>query len=310
MTDMIQVPELAQRPTDAHKGTFGTVLVIGGCARSSDRLMVGGPAFTAIASLRSGAGLSVLAVPEPLATAALEIAPEATVIPLPVLADHSLDPSATAAVLDAQMDHSMRVLAIGPGMGTSIQAGQVVMRLISRPDRMLVLDADALNVMSRARSFDMELKAPCILTPHPGEFARLAHALDLDIDGTDPDRRLDAAVAMAMRLGCIVVLKGSHTIVTDGQRAHVNTTGGPVLATAGSGDCLAGIIAGLLAQYADVNTPCPGDRGLSMLQCAVLGVHLHGLAGDRIADRRGDAGMLARELLQEIPAAMDQLRKG
>lgn len=301
---MTGLPPLPDRPREGHKGTFGTVIVLGGqCA--GPRVMVGGPALAALAALRVGAGLSVLAVPRPIVAAALAIAPTATGLALPVDKDGRLDPSGVAEMLDAHAA-SAGCLAIGPGLGDDGPQQQIVARLAARDDVPMVLDADALNALSRLRQFDRDLRAPAVITPHPGEFRRLADALRLDADPIDPRRRPDAAAALARRLGCVVVLKGAGTVVSDGHATWTCAAGNPVLATGGSGDVLTGVIAGLIAQYAR------GGHGaaaaMSLYDAARLGVQLHALAADRWRDRAGDRGMLATDLLDEIPGAIAAMR--
>jgi NAD(P)H-hydrate epimerase len=148
-----------------------------------------------------------------------------------------------------------------------------------------------------------------ILTPHPGEFRRLAAAVGIEADPIDPRGRSEAAAALAGRLGCIVVLKGAGTVVSDGLRTWVNQTGNAALATAGTGDVLTGVIAGLVAQFHREAVPRGAAAGgLSLFDCARLGTRLHGLAADRWAGRHGTAGLLVRDLLDELPDAMQQMR--
>ncbi|MDX1500159.1 MAG: ADP/ATP-dependent (S)-NAD(P)H-hydrate dehydratase, partial [Woeseiaceae bacterium] len=146
--------------------------------------------------------------------------------------------------------------------------------------------------LAAVRDFDRELRGPAVLTPHPGEFRRLAAALALDDDTASPGGRRDAAAELARRLGCVVVLKGAGTVVTDGQRTFVNETGNAALATAGTGDVLTGLIAGLLAQ------------GLDPERAAALGVEAHALAGDRAA-AHGERGLIASDLLAELRGVLN-----
>ena len=169
----------------------------------------------------------------------------------------------------------------------------------------LVIDADAINALAAVPNFFEELAAPAILTPHPGEYRRIASALNLEVDPIDEQTRIEAAKQLAQRLGCVVVLKGAGTVITDGIEASVNTTGNVALATAGTGDVLTGIIAALVSQF------FTGDSAsLSLYDCARLGVYIHGLAADRWAKRSGESGLLANDLLVEIPLVMDEIRKG
>ena len=303
-----ELPALPPRATEGHKGTFGTVCVIGGQALVP-RVMIGGPAFAALGALRAGAGLAVLAVPEPVMKHSLVIAPSATGLALPVDRSGAIDPSAAAKVIDEWMPR-FDCLAIGPGLGTDVPQQQVVVRLLSRDDVPMVIDADALNCMAALRDFHLDLKAHAILTPHPGEFDRLAMALGMQPLGAaahDPDKRRVAAEQLAQRLGAIVVLKGAGTMVSSGLETWCNTSGTPALATAGTGDVLTGVIAGLVSQFATERAKRAGHT-LSLYDCARWGVHIHGLAAERWSKHHGDAGMLASDLLDLIPDVIQSLR--
>jgi len=296
------LPPLPPRDPAGHKGTFGTALVVGGhLARgiADPFTMVGGPSLAALAALRAGCGLVELAVPEPLVPAAAAIAPEAVLVPLPVVAGE-IDPSAAAERIDAAKARA-RAIAIGPGLGQGWPERQLTIRLVASDDLPLVVDADALNALAATPDFARDLRAPAILTPHPGEFARLRAALDLDLpdaggDPRDAERRLAAAAALAARLGAVVVLKGAHTVVTDGVRAWVSPAANAALATAGSGDVLTGIAVGLLARLA-------GRSTLGPFEIAAHAVAIHAAAAATWADEFAPVafrGMLARELLPRI----------
>ncbi len=315
------LPQIPPRAPDGHKGTFGTVCVIGGQAVGAN-VMVGGPAFAALGALRVGCGLTVLAVPMQIMAAALVIAPSATGLALPVDEAGGLKPSDVAHLLDQHM-LSYRCIAIGPGLGAETPQQQVVVRLIAQNDVPMVIDADALNGMARLPEFHRDMKCSAILTPHPGEFARLAKTLGFaphaSADPIDPEKRPAAAEELARRLGCVVVLKGHRTIITDGVHTHTNTTGNPALATAGTGDVLTGMIAGLVAQFFKPNLGNTSKQitaqqqgGLSLLDCARLAVHAHGLAADAWAAQHcapgGEAGMTAMDLLNAVPDAMKTMR--
>lgn len=307
------LPRIPIRPANGHKGTFGTVCVLGGQAHGP-HVMIGGPAFAATAALRSGCGLAVLAVPMPVMAAALVIAPSATGLALPVDESGAIKPSDVAHLLDQHI-HSFKCLAIGPGLGAEVPQQQMVVRLIAQDDVPLVIDADALNCMANLPEFHRDMRCSAILTPHPGEYSRLARNLGLDIDATDPKTRPRAAEELARRLGCVVVLKGAQTIISDGVNTHTNATGNVALATAGTGDVLTGVIAGFVAQHFKPHMgggarqiTAQQQGGLSLLECARLGAHLHGLAADQWAAKHGDAGMTASDLLDEIPDALQALR--
>ena len=266
---------LPLRGRETHKGDYGHVLVIGG-----SHGLTGAPALAAMGALRSGAGLVSAAVPDDsmavmaaLAPAAMahRIATEQGVMTSAALAE-GIRPAATFDV----------VLA-GPGMSAGAATVRIVNDLLQSPARRLVLDADALNVLAGR----MELlrraatETSVIITPHPGEAARLLGVTGAAIQSN----RVQAAQQLAARSGAIVVLKGAGTLVATPEGAvHVNLTGNPGMATGGTGDVLAGVIAGLWAQ------------GLAPLDAARLAVYLHGTAGDLAAWQMGEAALVAEEL--------------
>ncbi len=298
------VPELPARPQSAHKGDFGTVLVVGGAVEP--RTMLGGPALAANAALRAGCGLCELAMPEPLLVAGLGLAPSATGVTLPIDAEGSIDADAALAALAAPLARAT-VVAMGPGLGSGEGVDRLVagvIELCRKRQLPLVLDADALNALARLAPSE-PFAAPVIVTPHPGEFARLAQRLGLaSCDPIDPDRRPASAAALSQRLAAVVVLKGPRSVIAAGRETSINSTGGPTLATGGSGDVLTGVIAGLWSQWREAGEDPDGGRS------ARAGVWLHGHAADRWAARQGSAGMLAGDLVEELPAAMRAMRNG
>jgi len=297
----LEPASLPARDPRGHKGTFGTVVIIGGQA-AAPRVMLGGPALSARAALRSGCGLVVLAMPQPILSEALAVAPEATGLALPCDGDGELDPSRSAELLDAHLP-TAHAVAIGPGFGARLPQQQVVMRLVANDLVPMVIDADALNALAETERFDLDLRAKAILTPHPGEFARLAARLGLDADPVSPTHRAIAAERMAQRLGVVVVLKGAGTIVSDGLRTWTADVGNAALATAGSGDVLTGITASFVAQFHR-----GGAHALDLFECARLAVDVHGRAADHWASQHGAAGLLAHELCDLIPDVLAGLR--
>jgi NAD(P)H-hydrate epimerase len=284
------LPPLPPRPADAHKGTFGTVIVVGGCLA-----MPGAPTLTATAALRSGAGLVKIATDRATLPLCLTQQSSCTGVPM---GDDAGDACSAIENVDPKQN---AVLAVGPGMGTTKDRESLVLRLLAG-ERAVVLDADGLNLLARAMASgrcgaaDVASTKPRVLTPHPGEFRRLAEALKIDGDPIDPASRVSAASQLAGALQAVVLLKGWRTIVADGQRYYMNTTGNPALATAGSGDVLTGLIAGLMAQ------------GMSPFDAACLGSFIHGKAADLWAADHGTAGMLAVELAARIPDVLAALR--
>lgn len=308
--DLTQLPPLPPRPDQSHKGTFGTVLIVGGCDDGT-HTMIGAPALTAIAALRTGCGLAKLALPATVLAPAIIIAPSATGIALPVEDDLSLCSSDAAALLAPELEKTT-CLAVGPGWGVGFDRQQLLIWLLAQDEVPVVLDADGLNNLASLRDFTADLRAPLIITPHPGEFSRLAQALGIErAGGDDADPARDAA-DMARRLGCVVVLKGAATIITDGQRTWTAAHPNAALATAGAGDVLTGAIASIVAQFwkphlGRVNPNQMG--GLDLFDAACWGVALHSLAGQRWAHQHGSAGLLAAELADELPHVLRTLRE-
>ncbi len=274
------LPKLPPRDPQAHKGTFGTALIVGG-----SRGMSGAIAMAGMAALRGGAGLVRLAVPENCLDTVAQFNPCYMTTPLPADSGGRIATAACDAIIE--LSTSATVLALGPGLGRSDELDELVPRLYRRIEQPMVVDADALNALSDAPQALSSPGGPRILTPHPGEFARLYGR----IPRSDEDR-MAAAAELAGRTGAVVVLKGHHTCVSDGVTTTLNTTGNPGMATGGSGDVLTGLIAALCCQ------------GLSMLDAARLGTHLHGLAGDLAAKHLGQVSLIATDLIDALPEAI------
>jgi ADP-dependent NAD(P)H-hydrate dehydratase len=279
METVSAIPAPPARPDDAHKGTFGTVIVVGGSP-----IMIGAPAMTATSAFRSGAGLVKIMTHTAVLPHCLGIEPSAT----------GLHRDMDLGLLSASTEKL--VLAIGPGMGAGPDECALLESLL-RLEQPCVLDADGLNNLASLGAAAGKCHAPLVLTPHPGEYRRLAHASGLSLDPTDPDQRSDAAAALADRYGAVVVLKGRRTVVCAGDQSYTNTTGNVALATAGTGDVLTGVIAAFMAQ------------GMQAFDAAVLGVYLHGLAADVWAQRHGKSGLLARELADLLPEVIEKHRR-
>jgi ADP-dependent NAD(P)H-hydrate dehydratase len=300
---LTDLPLIPTRKSDAHKGSFGTVLVIGGSA-SNARAMLGAPCFAAMGALRSGCGLCHLAVPDRLVAHALEVVPSAMAISLPTDEDGSLVAGFSAGEAEeAITDADCTVL--GPGLGFGQEEADIVEHAINatREDQIpLVIDADGLNNLATRLSPKMKLHNRVVLTPHPGEFKRLLKAALRDTEIETQPQRIAACASLAGHLGCVVVLKGAGTVVSNGSHIFVNDTGSPALATAGTGDVLAGVIGGLITQYLQA-----GDlTDLTLMAAASRAVAAHGTAGTLWSQKTGaQAGLLARELADHIPAALE-----
>lgn len=271
---------LPPRPATGHKGTFGHLLVVAG-----SRGKTGAAAMAAEGGLRIGAGLVTVACPQAVHDILAVKLTEAMTLPLPggdALGDDSIEELRS-------FWEGKSAVALGPGLGQEQGTVAFVRRLLRECPLPLVLDADGLNAVADAPEALLERKGvPAVLTPHPGEMARL---LGSTVGAVEEDR-IGAARDFAVRYGVALVLKGARTVIAfaDG-RVRINGSGNPGMACGGMGDALTGVIGGLLAQ------------GLSAEDAAVLGVHLHGLAADRLVPTMGTAGMVATDLLREIPAA-------
>jgi len=277
--------DLPDRPPDAHKGTFGYDLIVGGSVG-----MAGACVLAATGALRSGAGVVRLAVPEGTYQVVASQVSCPLVHPVPDTLAGTFHPDARAPILEWASDSD--AVAVGPGMGRQDETAAFCTFLLPDLSRPTVLDADALNILSNHLSLLEDVTAPLVLTPHPGEFARLTGREIAAIQSERPA----AAAAFAREHGVVVVLKGQKTVVTDGDRAWVNTTGNAGMATGGSGDVLTGILTSLLGQ------------GLDPYEAARLGVFLHGRAGDRAADQRGKDGLIASDLVTVLPETLAAYR--
>lgn len=300
---MSKLSTLPPRQADGHKGTFGTVCVIGGQANPPN-IMLGGPTLSAQGALRVGAGLAVLALPQPIIIAALTVVPAATALALAVDKYGQLDSKSSTEQIVAQLPR-FNCLAIGPGLGVGKAQQKLLGELIKKSNQPLVIDADGLNNLAKKPKILVKLPKDAILTPHPGEFMRLADAVKLRLDPISPNLRSAAVQNLADKLECVVMLKGSTTIISNGNEVWEWSKTNPALATGGTGDVLTGIIAGLVAQFGSGMA----EPQLNLFECAQLGVYIHALAAQAWSARNGSAGMLATDLPHEIPAVLNYLRR-
>jgi len=276
------IPTLPKRAGDSHKGMFGTVLVVAG-----SRGMAGAAALCGVAALRTGAGLSRILCPAEIQPTVASFEPSYMTYPVANDDDgHLRFDAAKRAITRFAADAD--VLAIGPGLGQSDEIRQLVRWVLETVTIPVILDADGLNVLEGDTAVFGTRKAPLVITPHPGEFARLMKKTVAEVRAD----RENLAVSLAQSSeSLVVVLKGAGTIVTDGSRVHENETGNPGMATGGVGDILTGIIAGLIAQR------------LPAFEASLLGVYVHGLAGDVARDQNGEIGMIAGDLIDSLPDA-------
>lgn len=267
---------LPDRNPWGHKGNFGKLLLLCG-----SRGYTGAAFFAAMGALRSGAGLVFLGVPESIYGIEAVKLNEPVIFPLPD-AGGRLSADAVPEILTRL--HQMDAVLVGPGLGQSEGTLAVVRAVLEKAECPVVVDADGINVLSAHRDLLRGRKLPTILTPHDGEFSRLGGVIGED--------RMAAAAALAEELGCVVLLKGHETCITDGTDGYLNPTGNPGMAVGGSGDVLAGVITALLG------------AGLPPLEAAACGAWLHGAAGDRCAAELGQYGMLPTDMLSALPRLM------
>lgn len=282
----VTLPQLPPREPDSHKGNFGNLLLVGG-----SRGMTGAISMSGKAALRSGAGLVRLAVPKSCLATVAAFEPSYMTVEV----DEDEDGCMTTHAVDAihEAIESATVVGCGPGLGRSEETVDLVARLYSAIAKPMVVDADALFALAVRPLAAGAPEGPRVLTPHPGEFKRLA-SIKTDISREDMEAE---ATRLAAHHHAVIVLKGHRTFITDGQQTAHNTTGNPGMATGGSGDVLTGVITALIGQK------------LSPFDAAVLGTHVHGLAGDLAAKDLGQVSMIASDLLEYLPNAFLALQR-
>jgi hydroxyethylthiazole kinase-like uncharacterized protein yjeF len=276
---------LPKRPPDGHKGSFGRIFMLAGSVG-----MTGAACLSSMAALRIGAGLVFLGIPESLNSILEEKVTEVITKPLPETESKTFGLAAFDLICDEFSESD--VLVMGPGLGRHEETAGLIRKILPKISVPTIIDADGINNLTLD---DLKaVKGPIMITPHPGELSRLMGRSVKEIQRD----RIEAAKSTAKELGLPVVLKGASTIIAvpDG-KTYINPTGNSGLATAGSGDVLTGIIAGLLAQ------------GLSLADAARLGVYIHGLAGDIAADKKTEYGMIASDVLEAIPEAIVALNE-
>ncbi len=309
-TPTYDVPCLPERAPTTHKGQAGHVAIVAG-----SRGMTGAAVLSGLGALRGGAGLVRIYCPESVQPIIAAAEPCLMTVPLRDRGSGHLNVKPLASEIDAEWAN---VCAIGPGLGvapsTAVAACVAAAICFKAP---LVLDADMLNMLAgegedgkKCDAFlNMEVLRqnvnqnsghyPIVLTPHPGEMARLRRASGLDdLGGDDDETRLRCAHEFAVKTDTIVVLKGHRTVVCTTDRAFINTTGNPGMATGGMGDVLTGLLAALIAQ------------GMEAFDAACLAVHVHGLAADYCTEHIGPIGYLARDVADALPSALRDAGRG
>lgn len=263
---------IKKRERDIHKGNCGKVLVVAG-----SKGMAGAAVLCARAALRTGAGLVRVSIPEELFPILQIGVPEATC-------------TTRERLFEDLMQYS--AIAIGPGLGDEIKNENLIKKILFTTDRPVVVDADGLNLLQDEPGVMKDARAKLIITPHPGEAARLLNCSTSEINRN----RMKSAEGLATVTGAVTVLKGAGSVVaTPDGKTYINTTGNPGMATGGSGDVLTGVIAALAGQ------------GLKPEAAATAGVFLHGLAGDLASDRMGEYGLIASDIADTVALAIKSI---
>ena len=278
---------LPRRSQDGHKGTFGHLLVVAGSTGKC-----GAAVMTAETGLRGGAGLVTLACPQSVQPTVASRLTEVMTVPM-IDANGQISLQSLDDLLS--LAEGKQALAIGPGFGLGEEVSALICRLVQNSMLPMIIDADGLSALSGQTSLlEQQAGRQMVLTPHPGEMARLSGVSIAEIQAD----RFTVARNFAVRHKVVLVLKGARTLIASpGGQVYVNSTGHAGLASAGMGDVLTGLIGSFLAQ------------GLDALNAATLAVYLHGFAADRLLPTFGDAGLLATDLMSEIPAARQALAK-
>lgn len=278
------------RPAYSHKGNYGHVLVVG-CSEGK----TGAGLLAARAALATGAGLVTLGIPESLAPSLYGAVREEMLLPLADDGHGALTTVALDALLQFLETNKKAALAIGPGLGRNPATIELVLKLIGSCAAPMVIDADALYALSNQMTMLRTLRAPAVLTPHPGEFSRLSGNV---INQTEQDR-IGAAAGFAVETGAHLVLKGTPTVIAspDGS-SLVNPLGSPAMAKAGAGDVLTGMIAALMAQ------------GLAPMDASALGVYLHSMSAELSTEKKDVHSVLASDIINDIPLAFRRLLEG
>lgn len=288
MYEVKDIPEIFPRKPDTHKGDYGRILVLAGSSG-----MTGAAYLCSSAALRAGAGLVTLGIPESLQGIAASQMPCVMTRPLPETHLKTLSELGRQDILD--FSQRFDVMAIGPGLSQYPETKKLVLSLLPSLHCSIVLDADGINALADNPGILDRIKNHIILTPHPGEMARL---IGVSTEEVQSNRLEICRLFMKEKKNVTLILKGYETIVMDEEKFSMNKTGNPGMATAGAGDVLAGVVAALSGQ------------GYSPFDAAQLGVYLHGLAGDIAAREIGEISLIATDILDNLPKAfLSYIRK-
>ncbi|MFH1025426.1 MAG: NAD(P)H-hydrate dehydratase, partial [Nitrospirota bacterium] len=294
---------LPERPKYSHKGTYGRVLIVAG-----SRGKTGAALMTSQACLRAGAGLVTLGIPESLADIFQSRVTEEMTLILPDKGDGTLSEKASDIIIQF-LNERADLLAVGPGIGVTSDTENLMRNVIENSVMPIVIDADGINSIRGSKEMFGRTKAPVILTPHPGEMAGLLNphplpfakegqgGISVSVHDIEKDR-IQTTLSFAQETRTFLVLKGVPTVIaTPDGKAFINSTGNPGMATGGSGDVLTGMISGFLSQ------------SRNPLHACILGVYMHGLAGDIAANEKGEHSLLATDIIEKIPVAFCSLQQ-
>ena len=296
MVKIKKLPELNARKSNTHKGSYGRVLVL-----------AGSPGFTGAAylcskaALRSGSGIVTLGVPESLNPVMEAKLTCVMTRPLSETKESTLSNKGKKEIMKLCESHD--VVALGPGLSQQPETRELILWLIQNIDRNMVIDADGLNALSDKVEVLHKIKRQAVLTPHPGEMSHLAgldSAKDVQKDRLNTASQFVQSIQKKLNneRKLTLVLKGDKTIVADSGKVYINRTGNPGMATAGTGDVLTGIIVSLIGQ------------GYDVFDASQLGVYIHGLAGDIVANKKGELSMIASDIIEYLPDAFIKYNKG
>ncbi len=279
-----------QRPADSHKGLYGHVLLVAGSVGKTGAAVLCGRA-----ALRGGAGLVTVATPQPALETIAAAQPEYMTEALPATASGTIASEAVRLGGFATLMHGMTVLGIGPGIGTHPETQEFVRSVVAHADLPIVLDADGLNAFAGQAETLFNRKSPhLVVTPHPGEMARLCGMTTPEVQAD----RVRIAAEFAGKWNAVVLLKGFHTVIAaPNGDIFVNTTGNAGLAKGGSGDVLTGLLAALIAQFGAAD----------LYRVVALGAYLHGRAAELVSEKSDESGTLAGEVAQAVPLARKKL---
>ena len=275
------------RHEDTNKGTYGHLLILAGSPGKS-----GAATLASEGALRVGTGLVTVGVPSSLNPIMEQKTTEVMTEPLPETDLKTFGKLSVQRALELASEKRISALALGPGMSTTEEAGEFLFEIIKRTDKPMVIDADALTLISHYPEILKKAKVPIILTPHPGEMSRLTGLSIREIQGD----RVGTALEFTRRYGVYLILKGARSVIsTPGGQVSINTTGNPGMASGGTGDVLTGVVGGLLAQRLEPADACR------------LGAFVHGFAGDLVAEEIGEAGLTAGDLADALPEALSAI---